>query len=69
MSEMLKPCQSYEGNRCKDGFPVMSPVCWGHSSTVTPWCCKETLCGRLYPHTGEPFKEREYLRANQGGQQ
>ena len=57
-----EPCQSYRpaSNFCTDGFP-QSAGCWGagYLKPSVPHCMKEWFTARLYPITGEPFKEAD----------
>lgn len=69
MADELKPCSSHivgSGfyDPCKDGFPQTSGICLGTAhGKVAPVCCDERRAGRLYPITGEPFREKEARRA------
>lgn len=56
------PGGSYD--RCRDGFPMTGP-CWGLGGGL-PICCNEKVCGRLYPETGEPWREAERASASGG---
>lgn len=49
------PCSAYSNGECSNGFIATAP-CAGTAGT--PPCLKEELCGRLYPITGDPLKER-----------
>ena len=52
-------CSALVGNDCKNGFSA-SAVCHGISAeTVTPMCCKEELCGRLFDYNGGKPKALE----------
>lgn len=42
-------------NVCFNGF-MTTAVCSGISvEYVTPTCCNEVLCARMYPETGKPI--------------